>query len=230
MDPFPRTHKHLLNSEFLVGQFPIFCALRCCWHNMGGRGLKSERRHVYRWWTGSLRVQRPLWMKESFFLSEEGLSLLYVALTHSLCNAPPNRGFFQCAGEAKCSEVWKPDTRIVKSSSNGPRDPGGGTWKMSCYCSSPPFSYECVQFKGIRSGLVCAAVKQIIHKKKKKKKTEMGDIFIQHVQRPHSRRRSGWDGAEKQGWGPTVSPWHRRLAAVLPFPHLLQARTDDIHL
>lgn len=93
----------------------------------GKRGLKSERRHVYRWWAGSLHVQRPLWMKESFFLPEEGRSLLYVALTRSLCDAPPNRGFFQCAGEAKCSEVWKPDTRIVKSSSNGPRDPGGGT-------------------------------------------------------------------------------------------------------
>lgn len=59
-------------------------------------------------------------MKESFFLSEEGLSPQYVPLTHTLCNVPPNRGFFLCAGEAKCSEVWKPDTRIVKSSSNGP--------------------------------------------------------------------------------------------------------------
>lgn len=59
-------------------------------------------------------------MKESFFLERGGLSLLYAALTHTLCNVPSNRGFFQCAGEAKCSEVWKPDTGIVKSSSNGP--------------------------------------------------------------------------------------------------------------
>lgn len=143
-DPIPGIHKHLQNCEFLVGQ-----SFR---HYMprGEKGLKSERRHVYMRWAGFLHVQRPCGWRSLSSFRGGAFTAVCSANTHALCNVLPNRGFFQCAGEEKCSEVWKPDTRIVKSSSNGPCDPGGGTWKMSWYCSSPPFSYQCVQFEGIR--------------------------------------------------------------------------------
>lgn len=123
MDPIPRTHRQ--NSALLVGQFPRFCTLRVLltqdgrWR--GGEKAGSKIREDM--FTGSLHVRRPLWMKESFFLSEEGggPSTAGWKREHTAdVMLAPNRGFFQSAGEAERSEVWKPDTRMVKSSSNGP--------------------------------------------------------------------------------------------------------------
>lgn len=142
----------------------------------------------------------------------------------------PTEASFSAQGRQSAAKCGKQTPGSWKAALMAPEIQVGVHERWAATAAHLLFSYECVQFKGIRSGLVCATAQADYSQKKKKKENWNGWYFIQHVQRPDSRRRSGWDSAEKQGWGPKVSPWQRRLAAVLPFPHLLQARTDDIHL
>lgn len=73
MDPIPRTQAKQCLAGRTVSQILYSEGDVDTRWEVGGRGKRGGGSKIREdMFTGSLHVQRPLWMKESFFLSEEG--------------------------------------------------------------------------------------------------------------------------------------------------------------